>query len=181
MIVFSEDFGDRLDLQGEEDGPKLDAKIRDAAPDALVVFNLHGVKYLGYSYSKPTIRKALERRNRGEYGGRRLVVISELDDQFLEGLSAALRERKLIMYAAPSSEAIGREGKLIGRESDVLSETFKALLRKAPVTTGTLSQYLNTSPQNVKNRIDRLEKMGIVEREKIKSETGGYEWLNRIV
>jgi len=181
VISFSTKFGLRLDLQGEEHEPILDDLVRKDTTDATVAFDLRGVKYLGYSYAKPTIRKILKRRNRGEYGERRLFLVSQIDDLFLEGIRAALREEKLVMHVAPSPPDIGRDGQLIGRATQALNETFEVLLRHAPITTGELANYLDTYPQNAKNRIDRLLEMGIVAREKVQSSTGGYEWLNRVL
>lgn len=181
MISFSDQFGPRLDLQGEEHAPLLHDRVCATPPDALVAFDLRGVRYLGYSYAKPTIRKALKQRNRGEYAGRRLLLISDLDDLFLEGTDAALKEEKLFMYVAPTPEAVGSKGQLVGRATRTLTETFDILLKESPITTGQLAELLNTSPQNAKNRIDRLVEMGAVTRQKVQSPTGGYEWLNRIL
>jgi Fic family protein len=181
VINFSKNFGSRLDLQGEEHGPILEDLVRETAAEAIVAFDLRGIKYLGYSYAKPTVRKILKRRNRGEYGERRLFLISQIDDLFLEGIHAALKEEKLIMHVSPSPSGLGRDGRLIGKATQALNETFDVLLRRAPITTGGLANCLDISPQNAKNRIDRLLEMGIVAREKVQSSTGGYEWLNRVL
>lgn len=181
VIDFLNTFGARLDLQGEDDALILDERIRRTPNDALIAFRLQGVEYLGYSYAKPTIREALKERNAGTYGERRFFLISEVDESFLEGIHAALREEGLFMYVSPSQEAVGSKGRLIGKATDALSETFEVLLQLGPSTTGEIASAIDTSPQNAKNRIDRLSAMGVVDREKVKSPSGGEEWLNRIV
>lgn len=169
-----------LTNQGDEDEHVVERKINATPTDAVVFFDLRGKEYVGYSYAKPTIRKQLIRRNNGEYGERRFVLVAPLSNDFLDGVSHALEEEKLLMYAVEDPDDFGRAGSLVGAKSDALRETFTILLQRAPISTGDLATMLDTTPQNAKNRIDRLVDLGIVIRSKEVSRTGGYEWINRI-
>jgi hypothetical protein len=135
---------------------------------------------IGKAYSKPTIRKAVQDCMAGAYENRRMYIISEPDEQFLDGLSAALKEERLTVYAVPEEEDIGKRGFLLGAITDAIRETFEVILRWGPLTTGDLAKSLDTSPQNAKNRVDRLVKKKLATREKVPDDTGGKVWLNRI-
>lgn len=171
-----------------EDFPKIEAAVESTAHNALVVFDLRDVEYLGYSYAKGTIRKLLMRRNRGELGERRLFLLGPTKYSFLEGTERALADQNCFMYMFESPADFARRGVLIGakargnhdRVGNVLEPTFHMLLTKRSVTTGEAATLLDTTPQNMKNRFDRLVEMGIVVRDKATSPTGGHEWSNRI-
>ena len=181
VLNFAAQFGHHLSMQGEQHLGQLEKLVEQAVPGSIVAFCLQGVEYLGYSYAKSTIRKMHLRALNGKCDKRRFVLVTQRDEMVLDGLDAALKEKKLAMYAAPSPEAIGREGFLLGRTTHALTETFDVLLQQSPVTTGELAGKLNMSPQNTKNRIDRLVGLGLATREKVASESGGYEWLNRVM
>jgi hypothetical protein len=168
---------DLLDRQGEEHAIILDQVIRGTAPDAVLALDLRGVQYLGYSYAKRAIRETVLRRNEGVYGNRRIILISEKDEEFLEGVNAALSDEGLFMLVTPEEHSL-RESWLIGDVPTYLQETFQLLRQSAPVPTGTLARLLDQTPQNTKNRVDRLVEMGLVRREKQVSPTGGLEWVN---
>lgn len=180
LVDLRDVFGrDRLDRVQDQDFVALDEAIRDAAPLSLVGFDLRSLKYLGYSFAKRTIRKALKRRNADEYGERRLIIVSDQGRDFLDGLEAALRDQKLFMLMAPSPDALG-QGRLIGAVPSYLEDTFNALRDLEEATTGTLARTIDESAQNTKNRLDQLYAMGLLRREKVPSPTGGMEWSNRI-
>lgn len=170
---------DRLDRQGEEHAIKLDQIIRGTAPESVVALDLRGLEYIGYSYAKRAIRETVLRRNEGVYGDRRIILVSEHDDELLEGVTAALDDKNLFMLVTPDEHSL-RKSWLIGDVPDYLQETFRHLQRSAPVPTGTLAKLLDQTPQNTKNRIDKLVEMGLVRREKQVSPTGGLEWVNWI-
>lgn len=170
----------RLDNQGEEHWPRLDMLIREQPGTSLVAFDLRGLEYLGYSYAKPTIRRVLLQRNKGEYGERRMFLVADQGPKFLDGIEAALREKELFMLVAPSLDRPVEAGWLIGLIPDYVRATFDVLRSQAPIPTGKLAEAIGQSPQNTKNRLDRLQNMGLLRREKIPSPSGGLEWLNQI-
>ena len=170
----------RLDSQGDEHFPVIQEWMLRLNPDGILGLDLRGLRYLGYSYAKRTIRELLLRRNWGEYRDRRVFLISEKDPVFLEGVNDALVGKGLFMLAAPTPEPLFQPW-LVGDVSPAIQETFEELVRSAPVTTGSLAKQLEQSPQNAKNRLDRLHAMGFLRREKVTSPTGGLEWENRIL
>jgi hypothetical protein len=173
-------LSDHLDQQGEEHAIKLDQIIRGTPKDAVIGFDLRGLKYIGYSYAKRAIRETLLRRNAGIYGDRRIILLSKKDADFLEGLSTALDQQGLFMLVSSDDTSLG-DSWLIGDVPAYLQETFQQLRQSSPVPTGTLARILDQSPQNTKNRVDRLVEMGLVRREKQVSPTGGLEWVNWIL
>lgn len=180
-ISFLESFGqERLDKQGEVHRDILDEAIRSLAPDAVVALDLRGVDYLGYSYAKRALREILLRRNEGAYGERKLVVVADQEADFVDGLEAALRERKMFAMVMTGPDSL--EGAhLVGEVPDYIAETFEAVRRHGPIATGSLAKMIDQSPQNTKNRLDRLSEMGLLKREKQPSPTGGLEWINSIL
>lgn len=180
-ISFLESFGqDRLDKQGETHRDFLDDRILSMAPDAVVALDLRGVDYLGYSYAKRALREILLRRNEGRYGERRLYIVADQDQDFIDGLEASLRERKMFTMVVPGPDSL--EGaQLVGEVPDYIAETFEAVRRHGPIATGSLAKMIDESPQNTKNRLDRLAEMGLLKREKLPSPTGGLEWINSIL
>jgi len=180
-IAFLENFGEeRLDTQGEVHRDFIDDAIRAMPSHATVALDLRGVDYLGYSYSKRALREILFRRNEGAYGERKLFLIADQGMDFIDGLEAALRERKIFALVAPSPDTL--EGAhLVGEVPDYIAETFDIVRRHGPIATGSLAKLIGQSPQNTKNRLDRLAEMGLLKREKQPSPTGGLEWINRIL
>lgn len=180
-IRLRNEFGrSSLALEGEEHGPLLDSAIRQRPENAVIAVDLRGLEYLGYSYAKATVRAALLRRIRGEYEQRQILLVSDQGDAFLDGLVRALRDKKLFMAVLQSLDSPLAKADLIGDVPGYIKATFKELARTAPVSTGSLARALGESAQNTKNRLDRLQEMGLLKREKVASPTGGLEWLNWI-
>jgi hypothetical protein len=148
--------------------------------DGILGLDLRDLRYLGYSYAKRTIRELLLRRNQGEYRDRRIFLIADRDPVFLEGLNDALVGKGLFMLATSTPDPLTQPW-LVGDVSPAIQETFEQLVRSGPVATGSLAKQLGQSPQNTKNRLDRLYAMGLLQREKVTSPTGGLEWENRIL
>ena len=169
-----------MDKQGEEHWPQLERFLRNRKAGGLVPLDLRSLAYLGYSYAKATIRRALQKRNAGDFGELSLFLVADQGPLFLDGLTAALREGGLFMLVAEAEDAVPDEGELFGSVPRHVEETFQVLRRKAPITTGELARLVGQTPQNTKNRLDRLYEMGLVQREKVPSPTGGLEWLNRV-
>lgn len=185
MLRLAEIYNDRtdrrLDRPQDDDFERLKRSILETPENGLVFIDARGLQYLGYSFSKHTIRKALlSQVGENAFGRRRFALVSALDETFLDGLNDALAQRKLLMYVIEDPDVFGRSGILIGAPHEALRETFNALLGRSPTTTGDLARMLDTTPQNAKNRLDRLEEFGLVVRKKVVSETGGHEWLNYI-
>lgn len=170
---------DRLGRVRDEDFTLLDEAILAKPDDAVIAFDLRDLEYLGYSFVKQTIRKALRRRGAGEYDRRQLIINADQGREFLDGLEAALREQKLFMLVAPGPDTLD-QGRLVGAVPTYLEDTFSALRDLGEATTGTLARTIGESLQNTKNRLDRLFEMGLLRREKVASPTGGREWKNRV-
>lgn len=169
-----------LDIQGEEHYPIVNDFIQQLSTDAVVAFDLRGLEYFGYSYAKQTIRRVLRQRNQGEYAQRQFFLVSDQKDDFLDGLTAALREKSMFMLVSPDMEHPFNKGTIVGEIPDYVKATFDVLCQKAPISTGSLAQVIGQSPQNTKKRLDRLYEMGLLRREKIPSPSGGLEWINSI-
>ncbi len=171
---------DRLDRQGDEHFERLERAILGTHRSAVIALDLRELDYIGYSYTKRVLREVLMQRNEGKYDDRRFFIVADQGDEFLEGLEAALLDKKLFMMVTGDIEDL-KEARLIGAVPDYLEETFKILLRVAPIPTGSLAKLLDQSPQNTKNRLDRLFEMGLLRREKEVSPTGGLEWVNWVL
>lgn len=172
----------RLDKPQENDLNRLDRAVRDQPPGGVVVLNLRQLEYLGYSFVKQTIRKVLRRRNAGEYGERQIVLVAEMDPEFLDGTETALEEKKLFTLVVPEPGSLRQDpqaGELLGAAPSYLEETFRTLQELEEATTGELARAINQSVQNTNNRLKRLEEMGLARREKVASPSGGREWQNR--
>ena len=169
--VYPERSG-RLDVFRDGD----DARLRDAVGDGSgpVVLDLHGLVYLGYSFAKHTVVRFIHE------SGRPVVAVGTYDPILLDGLVDALAYGRAALYLTPTRADIGRAGRALGAMTPPLTETFDTLLRLGPVGTGELAAELDTSPQNAKNRIDRLVELGLAARSKVSSPSGGTEWMNRL-
>lgn len=170
----------RLDNQGEDHSLFLDQFIREQPNNSIIALDLRGLKYLGYSYAKATIRQVLLRRNAGEYCGRRLFLVADQGQQFLDGINAALSEKELFMLVSSNLEHPTKACFFVGSIPDYVQSTFEVLRSHEPIPTGKLAHLINQSPQNTKKRLDRLHSMGLLRREKVPSPSGGLEWLNYI-
>lgn len=180
-LSFRDIYGlSRLDNQGEEHWSRLDMLLHEQPGESIVAFDLRELEYLGYSYAKPTIRQALLLRNKGEYREQRMFLVADQGPKFLDGIEAALREKELFMLVAPSLDCPAETGRLIGSVPDHVRATFEVLQSQAPVPTGKLAQEIGQTPQNTKNRLDKLYCMGLLRRKKLPSPSGGLEWLNQI-
>lgn len=169
----------RLDRVEEGDFAALDRAIQDQPSGAVVALDLRKLEYLGYSFAKRTIRRALKRRKVGEYDERQLIVAADQGREFLDGLQTALHEQKLFMLVVPGPESL-EKGRLLGAAPAYLEDTFKALLELGEATTSELASSIAQSVQNTKNRLDRLHEVGLLRREKVPSASGGREWKNRV-
>lgn len=160
----------RLDVYRDGDADRLrDAVGMQPAPVAL---DLRELVYLGYSFSKHTIVRLLQ-----EAPGPVCAVGSD-DERFLDGLSDALAHGRTALYLAPSVDAVGISGGIVGAVTPFLAATFGLLLTRGPLGTGELATDLGVSPQNAKSRVDRLLDLRLVSRSKVTSPTGGKEWSN---
>lgn len=170
------DRAGRLDVFHDGDDRRLRDAVSDAADDAAapVALDLHGLVYLGYSFAKHTVVRLLHDADGP------VVAVGPDDPTFLDGLADALTYGRAALYLAPTPRDVGRSGRAIGATTPTLDETFRVLLRLGPLGTGDLAAELDTSPQNAKNRVDRLVELGLATRLKVSSPSGGMEWLNRL-
>lgn len=169
-----------LDTQGEEHWLTVNNFINQLPADTVVALDLRGLGYFGYSYAKQTIRRVLRRRNEGKYAQRQFFLVSDQGEDFLDGLTAALREEGMFMLVSPNAINPLESGQIIGDIQDYIKATFDVICQKSPISTGNLGKIAGQSPQNMKNRLDRLYAMGLLCREKIPSPSGGLEWVNWI-
>lgn len=108
-----------------------------------------------------------------------MLLIADQGSDFLDGTAAALREAGMFMLVTPTSDPT-TDAKLIGDVPASVQELFHVLRSGAPSPTGSIARQLDISPQNAKNRLDRMQAMGLLRRQKITNPTGGLEWENRL-
>ena len=170
------DRSGRLDLYRDGDDRRLRDAVqgRGSGGTTPVVLDLHGLVYLGYSFAKHTVVRLLDEADRP------VAAVGPDDSTFLDGLEDALTYGKSALYLAPAVLSVGQSGRVLGATTSVLSQTFDILLRLGPLGTGELATELDTSPQNAKNKVDRLVQLGLAARSKVSSPSGGVEWWNRL-
>lgn len=181
---FREAFGAEVlydGTQGEEHLFKISRHVRAQPEGTVVAFDLRDLEYIGYSYAKPTIRTPLRRENGGEYGKRRLILLAERREDFLDGVEAALEEEDMAVLLADSMEDPLGSIEPIGHVKEHLLETFYVVKGAGSATTAQIASKLEESPQNTNNRLRSLDDLGLIRREKVDSESGGKEWQVRVL
>ncbi|PQJ36793.1 hypothetical protein BSZ35_00110 [Salinibacter sp. 10B] len=181
---FREEFGSEIlhDVEeAERNRPDLDRFIRSRPEKAVIALDLRGLEYIGYSYSKPTVRTPLRRQSSGEYGDRHIILLSEEQDDFLDGIETALSEEGMAVLVASSADDPLSDIKPIGEVKPHLMETFEVVRESAPATTAEVASRLGQSVQNANNRLRSLDELGLIRREKVSSPSGGQEWQVRVL
>jgi len=167
--------------QGEEHLLKIGRHVKAKPEGTVVAFDLRDLEYIGYSYAKPTIRTPLRRQSTGEYGKRRLILLAERREDFLDGVEAALKEKDMAVLLADSTEDPLDGIEPLGHVKDHLLKTFHVVKEVGPATTAQIASDLEESPQNANNRLRSLDDLGLIRREKVDSESGGKEWQVRVL
>lgn len=183
-LDFREAFSSKIlydGTQGEEHLREISRFISSQPDGAVAAFDLRDLEYIGYSYAKPTIRTPLRRQNVGEYGDRRIILLAEERDEFLEGIEAALKEEDMAVLVADSAEDPLDSIEPLGHIKDHLLETFHDVKEAGPATTAQVSSRLDQSLQNANNRLRSLDDLGLIRREKVDSTSGGKEWQVRVL
>jgi len=167
--------------QGEEHLLEIGRHIRSQPDGVVVAFDLRNLEYIGYSYSKPTIRTPLRRQNAGEYGKRRIILLSEERGEFLEGIEAALNEEDMAVLVTESVDTPLDNLEPIGHIKNHLLETLQVVKEVSPATTARVASRLDQSLQNANNRLRSLDDLGLIRREKVDSPSGGKKWQVRVL
>ena len=175
-LDFEKKFGDLLIRGGEEALPVIDEYIRACPERCRVAFDLRKLDWIGYSYTKATVRASLRRRASGEYGERKIVLFAPAEADYLEEISDALADGDMAVLALPYPEASFSEGTILGELPDHLRDTLAALEKSGPVTTAALAETIDQSVQNTNHRLRTLDDLGLIQRERVVSPSGGHEF-----
>lgn len=189
-FTFVEEFEDRgghFDiLKGYEHEPKrVDSFVREQPDGTWIGLDVRGAVYFGYSYAKQTVLAPLQEQLAGKYGKRRLLVIGVAptdDSHFFEGIQEALEKDKIPAFLAASPDTPFRDWEVIGTLAEHLRRTLD--ISKGvdePKTTAAFAAMIGQSLPNTNNRLRDLRKVGLIQRERIISPTGGYEWVNSVI
>jgi DNA-binding transcriptional ArsR family regulator len=162
----------------EQVGADIEAFLKRSAP-GVVALDFRGITFLGFSFAKATVGHALRLVSRGELEGVRVVAIAE-EGLSLEELSVALErfDQALIVLAADSSDLTA--GEIIGKLPEYLRSTWAVLAGLGPSTTADVADKIGESLQNTNQRLKKLSALGLIDREKVLSPSGGREWMNRV-
>ncbi len=151
-------------VQGKEDFIVLDAIVRDTPSDVTILFDIRGFDLFGYSYSKQTVRRMLDRARIGEYGQRYFVIQAQDVDQ-AEELSSALEQKKMAMICSSSGDPKRYYEKhfVLGALDGVHLQTLEYVIKKRELTSGQLHKDLGLETiQAASNRISKLAKERLV-------------------
>lgn len=178
-------FKDRFHLadlfrEQEKHAEEVDAFIRKQEDGTWIGLDLRELDFLGYSYSKPTIRRPIMRQISGEYDQKRIFIVADQDESFFDGLERALLDKKLAaLLASHPSEPI-TEWKILGKLSDHLHQTFDRLIEVGPISTSDFAKKIDQSVPNTNARLRDLQSLGLIQRYESTSPSGGREWVNKV-
>lgn len=179
LFKFFERYKEReLYRDYERAGKDVEAYLRRSAP-GMVALDFRGIKFLGYSYAKSTVVRALRLASSGEIEDLRVIAITD-SGLSLEELEVALERFDLALIVLSSGEEEYAEGIIVGKLPEYLRSTWDVLAGLGPSTTAEVAEKIGESLQNTNQRLKRLNTMGLISREKVMSPTGGREWLNKV-
>jgi hypothetical protein len=170
-----------------KDFPEIDIQIQQSSSN-IIVFDVSKLEYLGYSYSKQTMRRALRKLIANKYGRKFFLLKAPADKILLEGLVSALREESLFMIQFESESSYPHSFNVIGGSKSTskgeLSDrsvrtTLGHIMRSGEIYTNELAKKMKITPQNCNNRLKLLQHLHFIEREKTVSPTGGIIFKNK--
>lgn len=176
---FWERYGLRDLYKGyDQAGADVIAFVR-AYPGSLIVMDLSGIRFLGYSYSKATFVPAIRMATSDPEGGARVVAYAD-DGLDLGELVDALEKFKQALILLESPAGSPGDGRILGAMPEHLRETWAVLAGHNGATTAEVASLLSETLQNTNQRLKRLDEAGLIRRERVTSPSGGWEWKNKM-
>jgi hypothetical protein len=148
----------------------LEVLLDQTEPGDIVTIDLEGVKVFDFSFANELFgRTALNLAN--DHPGR-FVVVESLSTYTRQNLQKALEDTGVMMV-----ERTKQKLKLIGKVHPADEATFEMLLRaKQPVTATTLKDALGIALTAMNERLAKLSKFGVLQREITSSEAGREQY-----
>lgn len=175
----------------DEHFQELDRQLREAVGTPTAILDLSGVDFVGYAYARQTVVPCLQFTLRRVYPIRWLVLRCDCEDyaQALEGLALALTEHRLtaMLQTADRVSPFGylvREQPFEGKRAQVkrqkMLNIMKLLESSGARYTNQIATDLELTLPNCNYLLAELEGIGLVERRKESSPSGGPIFLNTL-
>ncbi|WP_285796137.1 hypothetical protein [Micromonospora sp. NBRC 107095] len=149
----------------------LEAEIAANGAETAVVICLAGVDAMTISFADEFLGRLYSSLAAGDLIAAG-VRLSGLNEETREAVSICLERRDLVAVANDGGGAT-----LVGR-TEVLQETFAAVLRLGELRALDLADALSITPQNANNRLKRLVEAGaVLRRQAAVSNRGGREFI----
>lgn len=158
-------------LSGRDRGEELLTQIADsmrgADPDGVTPLDFSDVEFIDISCADEFLTKLLMRIGSGEMGNR-YVFIQNANDSVKETLEAVLKLRSLAaLYKT------GQEVTLLGVLKTPIREALDVMLKKKAGTSSEIAEALKKNINIACNRLNTLQRMGLVCRVRDGSVEGG--------
>lgn len=190
---FGTDLKDVMKAE-REDFPVLDAWLSAPERSLTVVLDFSNLEFIGYSYVKQTVRRALQKLIDRQYPVSSIVLRYDGDDYEtrLDGLGYALNERRMTCLLqlphANSATLIGYlgfqdhafESTKDRKKREKMQAVMNSLVRKRAMYTNELAKSLDLKLPYCNRLLDELSGMRLLFRVKETSPTGGPIFLNRL-
>jgi hypothetical protein len=156
-------FGTRLGtrLEGEQAREQLVALLRSLPEDGQVRVSLQGLDVLSTSFADEVIGRTLQLLVDGDLGERTLALETPALE-LADGIDAKLAQRQLAMLCL-----IGTSWRLIGAQTQAMTETLQLIIHKQRTTAKELAGELGLQMNACVNRVARLAKLHLIRREQI--------------
>jgi hypothetical protein len=184
IILKKEDLSGRDWLGTTEEGAShfqdIESFIKKTPASELIIFDISDLKFIGYSYSKQTIRRALQTLINKYYGERSFLVYSSSKEQCAE-LDSCLREESLLMIASTGDiQCFYNDYFLIGKFSLQESSIIKEIIEKKQVTSAEISELFSVSQQVASNILKKLADNRVIRRIEPNDRSGNVWYYGRI-
>lgn len=190
---FGTDLKDVMKAE-REDFPVLDEWLSARDRSSTVLLDLSRVEFIGYSYAKQTVRRALQKLMDRSYPVSSIVLRYDGEDYKtrLDGLGYALNERRMTcLLQLPRTD----DATLIGylgfqdhafestkdrKKREKMQAVMNNLVQKKALYTNEVAKSLNLKLPYCNRLLDELSGMRLLHRVKETSPTGGPIYLNRL-
>ena len=161
-------------LWGREKAKRIREQILEyfyASNQDILQIDFIGIDVIDFSFAAEGLVVLITRLS-GELKGKH-IVFTNMKPLVKENVGVALEKAGLC--------ALVKEGKdswsLIGKCSDILKETFDALLETKTADTPKLAELTNSNLHSINNRLKDLMSLGLVKRTRINAPSGGTQYV----
>lgn len=146
----------------------LMAHILEAPEHSVTALDFSHIRFMDVSCADEMLNKLLLRLRSGEMG-KRYVYLRGMNTSLRETIEAVMQLRELSALAREDGSRV----ELLGALKRPMREALEALLERKCVTSGELSTVLDKNVNIVCNRLNALQRMGLVCRLRDGSVEGG--------